>query len=217
MPQKHFFFVFMPTRTSRKLLKPQVTIFEMESLVIFLTAPNKKNGLRPDFSYTILLKISNKIIQEQRGEKVNTEANTPYLEVSVRKDGFRVQTVDLEKMANHGFFTVFTNFGRENQFFHLSRPLQIITGSSFSQSAFLADRERGPADGSTTFSFSFYLQLYKCCVSKTLITGIFVPNQDFMAFLRNIVKFVAIKLHSIREMGHPSFSVFLFDSLQFSY
>ena len=182
----------------------------MKSLVIFLTAPNKKNGLRPDFSYTILLKISNKIIQEQRGEKVNTEANTPYLEVSVRKDGFRVQTVDLEKMANHGFFTVFTNFGRENQFFHLSRPLQIITGSSFS-------RERGPADGSTTFSFSFYLQLYKCCVSKTLITGIFVPNQDFMAFLRNIVKFVAIKLHSIREMGHPSFSVFLFDSLQFSY
>ena len=61
----------------------------MESLVIFLTAPNKRNGSRPDFSYTIL-KISNKIIQEQRGEKVNTEANTPYLEVSARKDGFKV-------------------------------------------------------------------------------------------------------------------------------
>lgn len=26
----------------------------MESLVIFLTAPNKRNGLRPDFSYTII-------------------------------------------------------------------------------------------------------------------------------------------------------------------
>ena len=25
----------------------------MKSLVIFLTAPNKRNGLRPDFSYTI--------------------------------------------------------------------------------------------------------------------------------------------------------------------
>lgn len=62
----------------------------MKSLVIFLTAPNKRNGLRPDFSYTELLKISFKIIQQKRGEKVNTEANTAYLGVSVRKDGFKV-------------------------------------------------------------------------------------------------------------------------------
>lgn len=37
-----------------------------------------------------LLKISIKIIQQKRGEKVNTEANTPYLELRVRKDGFKV-------------------------------------------------------------------------------------------------------------------------------
>lgn len=63
----------------------------MKSLVIFLTAPNKRNGLRPDFSYTITEnQYQIKIIQQKRGEKVNTEANTPYLEVSVRKDGFKV-------------------------------------------------------------------------------------------------------------------------------
>lgn len=62
----------------------------------------------------------------------------------------------------------------------------IITGSSFS-------RERSPADGSTTFSFSFYLQLYKCRISKTLITGIFVPNQfTVQLFLLIVINFCPI-------------------------
>ena len=65
------------------------------------------------------------------------------------------------------------------------------------------------------FRFTFS---YINVVSAKLLLPVFLsPNQDVMAFLRNIVKFVAIKLHSILEMGHPSFSVFLFDSLQFSF
>ena len=61
----------------------------MESLVIFLTAPNNRNGLRPDFSFTITENQYQNHSTKKRG-KVNTEANTPYLEVSVRKDVFKV-------------------------------------------------------------------------------------------------------------------------------
>ena len=76
----------------------------MESLVMFLTAPNKRNGLSPDFSIHIqLLKISIKIIQQKRGGKVNTEANTPYLEVSERKIVLRCRRSIWKKWPITGF------------------------------------------------------------------------------------------------------------------